>query len=320
MHFRPITLQDKDLISHFTTPNNPKECLSDFNFTNLLIWQSAREISIASSKDYLIIRTQYPQSEPYFFYPFASSPTQSLELISTLLELYPTLSFKSLTQAQAQELELHFPNTFEITPNRDRFDYVYSIPELISLSGRKYHKKKNHLNKFLQSYPNFSFENITQENAPQVLNTYEKWFASNPNQDSSLLAEKQGIQTLLTHFSTLSTPDCNGLFALQGGMLKLQEQIIAFALGEAISTQSVVIHIEKGNIAYQGIYQAINQQFLAQVFSAYEWVNREEDLGIEGLRKAKLSYQPSFLLEKYEAIRKWTTLEVFSTPTKLTRL
>lgn len=294
MIFTPITLEDKPLLDSYLCQNT-QHPFSDFNFTNLFIWRFAREISYCIAGKFLILKTLYPHSESYFFYPFEKQSTQPQErkqVLETLLSAYPKAIFKSLTQNQAKELEEFFPSRFSISPNRDRFDYVYSIPELIALSGRKYHKKKNHLNKFFQTYPNFTFELITPSNALEVEQTYEKWYEANPNKDEALQSEKMGIFSCLQNLSSLS---------IIGGLIRIEGEIVAFALAEVLDSQNIVMHIEKANTAILGIYQAINQQFLANAFGAYLWVNREEDLGIEGLRKAKLSYQPHFLLEKYEA-------------------
>ncbi|ANV97573.1 hypothetical protein BBW65_01555 [Helicobacter enhydrae] len=296
MKFEPIDLGHRELILSFQ--QDVELPLSDFNFANLLIWHNAREISFCVIEDALILRSQYPNQKPYYFYPQGTSPRNALQrLIETERDLY----FKSLTFAQTQELEALYPQRFDISQTPEHFDYIYNVSELIALSGRKYHKKKNHLNKFLQTYPHFVFEEVSLANSAELVQTYAQWYEANPHKDEALRAEKEGIETLLKHWEVLSKPNAQGLFGLKGGILRLDGEIIAFALGEALSTQSVVIHIEKANIAYVGIYQAINQQFLANVWHQYLWVNREEDLGLEGLRKAKLSYQPTQLLHKYSA-------------------
>lgn len=293
MRFQPISLEHRDLFLKLQSQSEMP--LSDFNFTNLWIWRFAREISFAYIEECLVIRTIYPDEEPYYFFPLGENPTRALE---SLLALIPNARFKSLTLRQAQYLKENFQLSF--VSNRDRFDYVYSIPELIALNGRKYHKKKNHLNKFLQSYPDFIFEEVREEHLSELRETYQEWFFTHPNQDDALRAEKAGIESILQDFKILNQASKDGLFALKGGMLKIQGEIIAFSFAEAISKESIVVHIEKANTAYAGVFQAINQQFLSHLWGGYLWANREEDLGIEGLRKAKLSYQPAHLLEKYE--------------------
>lgn len=293
MQFQPISLAHKEMILSFQDKSSLP--LSDFNFTNLWIWRFAREIEIALVQDCLIIRTTYPSSEPYYFFPMGKNFAKALD---ELLSLVPKARFKSLSLDQAQYLKEHFKLSFR--PNRDRFDYVYSIEELITLSGRKFHKKKNHLNKFLQNYPNFAFEEVSSANLDEIAQSYECWYQLNPQKDESLESEKKGIESLLQDFHSLSLGDSEGLFALKGGVLRIEGELVAFSFAEAISKESVVVHIEKANTDFVGVFQAINQQCLAHLWSGYLWANREEDLGIEGLRKAKLSYQPTQLLEKYE--------------------
>lgn len=293
MHFQTISLKDRELILSFQERSQMP--LSDFNFTNLWIWRFARKIEFALIEECLLIRTTYSGREPYYFFPMGENFAQALK---SLFAYDSSPIFHSLTHSQAQYLKEHFGLVLE--PNRDRFDYVYSIPELIALSGRKFHKKKNHFNKFLQTYPQFVFEEVKEGHIDEILSTYERWYALSPNPDESLSNEKRGIHSILEDFALLSRPSQDGLFALKGGLLRVDGEIIAFSFSEAISSQSIVAHIEKANTAFLGVFQAINQQCLANLWSEYQWVNREEDLGIEGLRKAKLSYQPTHLLEKYE--------------------
>lgn len=293
MQFRSIKLDDRDHI--LALQDRSEMPLSDFNFTNLWIWRFAREIAIVEVEGCLIIRTTYPQSEPYYFFPLGENYPKALEVF---LGSCPNAKFKSLTLVQSMYLKEQF--RLESQANRDRFDYVYSIPELISLSGRKYHKKKNHLNKFLISYPAFVFEIMESRHIDELRAVYHQWYEANPRKDEALEAEKKGIESILQDFEILSQATEDGLFGLKGGLLRVDGEIVAFSFGEAISQESIVVHIEKANTAYNGVFQAINQQFLEHLWGTFMWANREEDLGIEGLRKAKLSYQPTHLLEKYE--------------------
>ncbi|WP_084340114.1 DUF2156 domain-containing protein [Helicobacter pametensis] len=293
MQFRPIRLSDREYI--LSVQDRSKIPLSDFNFTNLWIWRFAREIAIAEIEGCLMIRTTYPNQEPYYFFPMGSNAS---EAFLAFLAANPLARFRSLSPSQAQFIQDH--TTLTPLPNRDRFDYVYSIPELIALNGRKYHKKKNHLNKFFNSYPHFIFEEIESSHLEEVREVYQRWYEANLAKDEALDAEKRGIESILEDFVSLSRATDRGLFGLRGGLLRIDGEIVAFSFSEAISSQSIVVHIEKANIAYAGAFQAINQQCLANLWGDFLWANREEDLGIEGLRKAKLSYQPIHLLEKYE--------------------
>ncbi len=295
MKFKALELCDKnELESYF------KACgveVSDLSFTNLFLWHFGREISWGIQNECLIIKTKYPDSNPFIFYPLHKN--SDLLAIKNALEaciLYfesikMPFSIHSISKNQMLQCQELMPGRFDFIYNPDRSDYVYSVSELIALAGKKYHKKKTHFNNFLKQY-NFSFELLDENNAPELARVYNGWFDSLSNKSDGLKNEYIGIIACLENFSRLS---------FSGGIIRVDGQIAAFSFGEALNERCVVIHIEKADINYNGIYQAINREFLARCWADYELVNREEDLGIEGLRKAKQSYQPLFLQEKFEA-------------------
>lgn len=300
MKFHLLTIEHKEIFDKYLSADNL--ALSDINFTNCYMWRHAREISFAEVAGNLIIKTQYQSQEPFVFYPIGGGDKEaSLECLREYFgSLNLVCSIRSLSKEQAKQLQQIYPLA-HIQQNRDRFDYIYNVSELMALSGRKYHKKKNHLNSFLQEYPQFVFESISASNIAQIQETYTTWYEANPNKNEGLSYELLGINDALNAYERL---------ALRGGVIKIDGQIAAFSFGEdipcvleneGISGRVAVIHIEKAHSQYRGIFQAINQQTLTHCFKECAWVNREEDLGIEGLRKAKLSYQPAFLLEKFEA-------------------
>lgn len=301
MDFCKIELKHKEIFDKYLAQDNL--ALSDINFTNCYMWRHAREISFAEVAGNLIIKTQYPAQAPYIFYPIGSGDKKA-SLDSMLQEFKAqnlSLQIRALSKEQASELEQFYPHAKPVA-NRDKFDYIYSVSELITLSGRKYHKKKNHLNYFLQEYAHFAYEAIDSSNIAQLQAVNNAWFEANPNKSDGLKFENLGINDALNSFEALG---------LKGGLIRIDSQIAAFSFGETIpctlsyegvSGGVVVMHIEKADSQFRGIFQAINQQVLEHCFAQCAWVNREEDLGIEGLRKAKLSYQPTFLLEKFEVV------------------
>lgn len=295
MQFLPIGIESKQIINNFIKSQRIE--VSDVLFTNLYLWHFSRKIEYAIIKDCIIIKTQYPDSMPFIFYPLGKGDIKYA--IEIMIEYFSdnnlTFSIQSIESHQKETLEIMFPNKFNLIANRDRYDYIYSITELINLNGRKYHNKKNHLNRFFINYKNYKYERITNSNAIQVLEAYKKWFSEIPNITQGLKNELLGIEGALKNITKLD---------ITGGILKIDNEIAAFTLGEAINDNSVVIHIEKANIKYQGIYQAINQQFLLNEWKDFEFVNREEDLGLEGLRNAKMSYNPIKFIEKFQAILK----------------
>lgn len=312
LSFKPIALESRSEILGFL--QNDRFSIADISFGNLYIWKHAREISYAICGSSLLIQTHKEGQTPYFFFPIAGDESSKLEALSALESYaqangYP-LHFERIEAHNLPLLRQAFPSiTTEPTPNH--FDYVYSVEELIALNGRKFHKKKNHLNNFLQRYE-WELEPITQANAKELAKVARIWLDSNPAKSDDLELEYLGICAALESFGELG---------LQGIAVRAREKItlgsnnidpalldssslpiIAFSFGEAINDEMAVIHIEKAAPNIIGAYQIINQQLLARCFSSLRYANREEDLGIAGLRQAKRGYNPVFMVEKFRAI------------------
>jgi hypothetical protein len=187
------------------------------------------------------------------------------------------------------------PSRYDVYLDRDNSDYVYSTRDLIHLSGRKYHKKKNHLNKFLKHY-RFEYRSLDIELVECFLEMQESWCQMRECvENPSLLAEDYAVREALTHFESL---------AYQGGAIQINKKLEAFSLGEPLNRDTAVIHVEKANPEIQGIYAAINQRVCENAFPDMRYINREQDLGREGLRKAKESYYPHHMVDKYVVVPK----------------
>lgn len=312
LSFKPIALESRSEILRFL--HNDHFSIADISFGNLYIWKHARAISYAICGDSLIIQTRQTHKEgqnPYFFFPIAGDESSKLEALKTL-ESYARengfpLHFERIEAHNLPLLRQAFP-AISIEPTPDRFDYVYSIEELIALSGRKFHKKKNHLNSFLQRYE-WEIEPITQANASELAQVARIWLDSNPAKNDDLELEYLGICAALESFDKLGLQGiavrAREKLALGSGNIDPAESvlpIIAFSFGEVISDEMAVIHIEKAAPNIIGAYQIINQQLLARCFSSLRYANREEDLGIAGLRQAKRGYNPIFMVEKHRAV------------------
>lgn len=179
---------------------------------------------------------------------------------------------------------------FAIEYNRDLADYVYETEKLASLAGKKLHAKRNHINKFKNLYPDWSYETLTDDNVEDCFQMALKWRNKNGCEDDP---EKNAEMCV-----TLNSLRLYKELGLRGGVLKAGGQIVAFTVGEPVSDDTFVVHIEKAFAEVDGAYPMINQQFVQHECMEYEYVNREEDTGAEGLRRAKLSYRPVFLEEK----------------------
>ena len=195
-----------------------------------------------------------------------------------------------VTQEQFERLEQLYPGKFQIEYNRDYADYIYLSEKLRTLSGKKLHSKRNHLNKFKSEHENWQFEYITETNSQECIEMAKKWGTLNGGEEDE---DKQN--ELCVTINAIKNMDRLGL---KGGLIRLDGEVIAFSLGEELCEDTFVVHIEKAYPHIQGAYPIINQQFVEHIAADYEFINREEDTGAEGLRKAKLSYYPAFLQEK----------------------
>jgi len=196
--------------------------------------------------------------------------------------------------ATAEEFK-KYPTEFIVEGDRDDFDYVYRSEDLIHLAGRKFHSKKNHLNSFRKNYPEAQYLPITEEIITQCKLTINGWYKKHSQEtpdDPFIGAERDAIIEVLNNFSELD---------LKGGAILIGKRVVAFTFGEQLNDDTAVIHVEKADPEVRGAYPAINQAFVEDAWSSMEFINREEDMGIEGLRKAKESYRPVKMIEKYSA-------------------
>lgn len=177
--------------------------------------------------------------------------------------------------------------------DRDNSDYVYATKNMIRLSGNRYHTPKNHINRFSKHHV-WEYQPLTADLISECLRVQEEWCLSkNCSESHGLINEDRAINEALTHFGQLK---------YQGGVIRVGGKVEAFTLGELLNPETVVIHIEKANPDLPGLNPLIQQQFLLHTWSHIPWVNREQDLGIEGLRKSKMSYHPEFLVEKFRLL------------------
>ena len=201
----------------------------------------------------------------------------------------------SMTQAETQELESWFPGKFLFRPDRDGFDYVYAIDDLADLKGRKFQKKRNHVHKFQASHPDCLSVPLEKENLPQAQEMVAQWFrqrlAEDPHGD--YLLEQIALSRAFRHFESLG---------MEGLMLVENGQVLAVTLASRLSENTMDVHFEKAREDVDGAYAAVNCEFaryLRLKHPELAFLNREDDLGLPGLRQAKLSYQPHHMEEKY---------------------
>jgi hypothetical protein len=178
-----------------------------------------------------------------------------------------------------------------VSEERGHWDYIYAVGDLIELKGNRYHKKKNLLNQFVKKYQ-FTYVPFEHELIEQAMAMQQDWCTWRDCESSDILsAENQSISRIFAHWDQLS--------GTLGGAILVDGTMVAYTVAERLAAETVVIHFEKGDTRFKGVYQAINQMFLAHSAQQFALVNREQDLNDEGLRKAKLSYHPVDYLKKY---------------------
>jgi len=193
-------------------------------------------------------------------------------------------------QMLTDHLAASFGSEVSVTPQRGQWDYLYDIGELIQLKGKRFHKKKNLLSQFMRRYA-YNYLPLSARESTHALALQEDWCQwRDCESQKALAAENRVIRKLFR--------DWEHLEGIGGGALRVDGRIIAYTIAEALTPEMLVIHIEKGDPGFKGVYQAINQIHLSREGKSHTWVNREQDLDSEGLRKAKLSYHPVEFIRK----------------------
>jgi hypothetical protein len=286
--FKELTLEDKPLFDKLFTQFPPQ--ISEFTYTNLFIWRNCYQSGISRFHNFLCLFSQ--QGENSFFFP----PIGEGDVIECYLHLLQYLigkaKFPKIVRVPESVVgQIEWKSTgMKVEPDRGQCDYVYLVQDLIELKGRKYHRKRNHIKQFKGTY-SYQYIPLTPEWIPQCLQLETEWCDLRHCEASpGLLNESSAIKEAFTHFEELG---------VKGGAILINGKVEAFTLGDPLNLETVVIHIEKANPAYEGLYPTINQAFLEHEWSGFTYVNREQDLGEEGLRKAKESYFPHHLVNKY---------------------
>lgn len=275
---------------------------AELSFTNIFMWRKSYDMKYAIVDDMLCTTAAYADDEPRCFsFPigFTDEFGKERDIRPALTEIIgyfksrgerPIMRFSS--EREVEHLNREFPDMFEIREERDAFDYVYKTEDLIRLSGKKYHAKKNHINKFKKLYPDFEYVSLGKSDGDEVLELFNSWRSNKEVETEGLDDEFDAIKDLVTNIDELG---------VVGGGIRVGGRLAAFSFGEALDDKMALIHLEHADNAYEGAFTVMNQQFLEHEWSGFEFVNREEDMGIEGMRKAKLSYHPCMMIKKYVA-------------------
>lgn len=293
--FKPITIQDKELLTSYIYFSESKDC--ELSFANLCSWRFMTESSFAIIEHQLVIRFLHPEGFHEYFLPIGQgNPLPVIEELEKHASAENAhLVFRGILPELKDKLDTYYPHSFEYQSDRNYFDYIYKRQDLAELKGKNYQPKRNHINKFRKAYE-FSYEPLTAESVSECLQFEAEWCMKHGYiENENIRHERRALTFALHHFEALG---------LTGAIIRSGNNLAAFTFGAPISQETFGVHYEKADIHIDGIYSAINQLFAANLPEQYIYLNREEDLGIPGLRQAKLSYHPTILLEKARAIKK----------------
>ncbi len=293
LNFRPITPSDRPLYEGYLQKSERRGC--EYSFLNVFLWG---EQKFAETEGCLVLLSRFGDYVAYS-YPLGNGDIKAAlqKIIDDAAERGTPCRLNGIMPREKEFIEKEFPERFSFSTNRDTYDYIYDIEALSTLSGKKYHSKRNFINRFYENYPDAVTEILDSENILQALKMAEEWFSEKEallGEDTFSL-EKEAIRRLADSFAELSP---------EGLLLKNGDDILAFTVGTHFYNDTFDVHFEKALRDSDGAYPLINREFARHIKEKYpevKFLDREEDMGLEGLRKAKESYRPLYNLEKWRA-------------------
>ena len=296
--FHPITLEDKEWLRPLLMAHGKKSC--EYTFGNLFIWREVSCIEVQKFECCVLIR--FDTDCPCYLFPFGCScigdAMRKIEQDSA--ETGRPLRLIAASPEEKTEVESLFPDRYKFKPTPDYGEYIYNTSDLAELAGKKYHQKRNFVSRFFNAHPDYRFREITPEDKPRLLEMNERWFkertAGETEIPKSIMHEHTAVVSAINNFEALD---------FKGGYIETDSDgIVAFSMGEPIDKTMFCVHIEKAFTNIEGSYAIINREFVRAFCMDYPFVNREDAAGIEGLIKAKMSYYPAEVTEKFELTRK----------------
>ncbi len=310
MTFHPLTLFDRKAMQAVTLPSGRRNC--NYTFANLVGWQFWYHTEVCVRENTVVLRYTFDGQRAYMV---CTSDELSLELIEALFDdSNGDLTLIGLEDSQAAQLSARlscFPFSISVEPDRDQYDYIYRRTDLETLHGRHLDAKRNHIHRFCAEHPDFEYRPLTPEFFEECRRLMEIWqeekdaikreqsqvylssaereqARTNFNGNSDTIdVEKQVMETIFSNWDALG---------MTGGSIFVDGRMVAFAYGSAVTTDTLDVCMEKADRHVEGAFAIINQQFAEHLPEQYIYLNREEDMGIPGLRQAKLSYHPEILL------------------------
>jgi hypothetical protein len=295
LKFSPICLEDSRALSDLLRQSPPFS--ADYTFSNLYAWRKLFHTECAFEGGTCLIRFRHlHQTVSGYMMPIGPE-VKALAAVEQLVEdaamRGKPFLMKGVTLSMRESLEAAYPNRFLFTPDPGNNEYIYRTEKLATLSGKKLQSKRNHIHRFKKEYPEWKYIRLeSNRETRECLVMLDQWMHTFPADTAAgRRHDYHATRVMLRHLRC---------FGLSGGMIKIGSRVVAFTLGEALGEDTFVVHVEKAFAGVPGAYALINQQFaLWEVKDRYTFINREEDMGLENIRKAKLSYHPERLLEHF---------------------
>lgn len=298
--FHTPTLLDKIWVDELLARADYWGC--EYNFTNLYTWRRAYRYEIGRMDDFLMVHLCGGLGCSYLYPAGTGDIRPAIYALEQEAELRgENLRLVCLTQQQVEELEGLCPGQFQFEADRDGYDYLYEIDRLADLPGKKLHNKRNHIRALEKEFPDWRYEELTPTVLPECLAMDEEWYRragerEDASEERDLGNEGVALRDAMEHFEELG---------LEGGLIRIYGEVVAFTMGDRLNANLFDVHFEKAYGELRGAYPLINREFARQVRERHpeiQFLNREDDMGVLGLRKAKESYYPDQMVEKYSAI------------------
>lgn len=295
--FKDIEIDCKNILDKYFDLVDYEAC--EYCFTTLYMWKDLYNTKYYVEDDFAIVAGEY-ENKGFIILPLAKKENMNKAfdfIIKNFEKQHKQIHLKAINKEVVEYLQSVYGDRFEYIEERNNFDYIYDGESLRTLAGRKNQKKRNHLNSFVKEYGDrVEYKKLEEADFDECINLLKEW-SKDKEESIELDSEFKAIKRIFKNYKKLKdTLKISGIY--------IDSKLEAFSIGEMLNDNMAVIHVEKANADIRGLYPYINQQFLLNEFSDVEFVNREEDLGIEGLRKAKLSYHPVKFAEKYTVIEK----------------
>ena len=292
LKFKTVSLGDKLWVDHIVGLEDSPS--ADYNFGNIYIWDKRYRQLICRFEDRMITKLRY-EGRPAFVFPIGAGPlAPAIAAIKEFADCrgYP-LVLRGITEGHRERLEAELPGRFAYERDDSSADYIYLAQKLSTYEGKALHGKKNHCNRF-EAEHEWSFVPLTRELIPACMDMLTEWTEENADRlKSSIVYEHDAIIRAFAAFECLS---------LEGGVLLSGGKLLGFSLGELACADTFDVHFEKADISVNGAYPMVCRELTRMLLERHpdlRYINREDDMGLESLRRSKLSYKPEYLLEKY---------------------